>query len=56
MRIREYTSADLDALRHLHAAQGFGYPFPDIDSPLFLSKLVLEEDGDDPAVETDAGP
>jgi hypothetical protein len=44
MRIREYTSADLDALKRLHAAQGFGYPFPDLDSPLFLTKLVLEED------------
>ena len=44
MRIREYTAADLDALRRMHAAQGFGYPFPDLDSPMFVSKLVLEED------------
>jgi hypothetical protein len=44
MRIREYTSADLDALKRLHAAQGFGYPFPDLDSPLLITKLVLEED------------
>ena len=42
--IRPYTSSDLDALRLMHAAQGFGYPLPDLDSPLFLSKLVLEED------------
>jgi hypothetical protein len=47
MRIREYTSADFDALRRMHAAQGFGYPFPDLDSPLFLSKLVLEDEVDD---------
>jgi hypothetical protein len=47
MRIREYTAADLDALRRLHAAQGFGYPFPDLESPLFISKLVLEDDLDD---------
>jgi hypothetical protein len=47
MRIRQYTPADLDALRRLHAAQGFGYPFPDLESPLFVSKLVLEEDGDE---------
>lgn len=46
MCIREYTPADLDALRKLHAAQGFGYPFPDVDSPLFVTKLVLE-DGED---------
>jgi hypothetical protein len=44
MRIREYTPEDLDALRRLHAAQGFGYPFPDLESPLFVSKLVLEDD------------
>ena len=31
----------------MHAAQGFGYPLPDLDSPLFISKLVLEEDNDD---------
>lgn len=31
----------------MHAAQGFGYPLPDLDGPLFLSKLVLEEDGED---------
>ena len=46
MRIRPYTNSDLDTLRRMHAAQGFGYPLPDLDSPLFLSKLVLEE-GDD---------
>jgi hypothetical protein len=44
MRIREYTSADLVELRRLHAAQGFGYPLPDLDSPMFVSKLVLEEE------------
>ena len=47
MRIREYTPSDLDALRRMHAAQGFGYPLPDLESPLFLSKLVLEDDGRD---------
>ena len=44
MRIREYTSADFEELRRLHAAQGFGYPLPDLDSPMFVSKLVLEDD------------
>jgi hypothetical protein len=51
MRIREYTPNDLDALRRMHAAQGFGYPFPDLESPLFVSKLVLEEEVDDPGCE-----
>ncbi len=31
----------------MHATQGFGYPLPDLESPLFLSKLVLEDDGED---------
>jgi hypothetical protein len=44
LRIREYMPSDLDALRRMHAAQGFGYPLPDLESPLFLSKLVLEDD------------
>ena len=47
VRIREYTPSDLDALRRMHATQGFGYPLPDLESPLFLSKLVLEDDGED---------
>jgi hypothetical protein len=47
MRIREYTTVDLDALRHMHTAQGFGYPLPNLDSPMFVSKLVLEEDDDE---------
>jgi hypothetical protein len=44
MRIRHYVPTDLDALRQLHAAHGFGYPLPNLDSPLFVTKLVLEED------------
>jgi hypothetical protein len=47
MRIREYTPNDFEALRRLHAAQGFGYPFPDLDSPLFITKLIMEDEGDD---------
>jgi hypothetical protein len=47
MRIREYTPNDFDALRRMHAAQNFGYPLPDLDSSLFLTKLVLEDEYDD---------
>ena len=43
MVIREYTDADLDALRRMHAQQGFGYAFPDLADPLFVSKLVVED-------------
>jgi len=49
MRIREYTPHDFDALRRMHAAQGFGYPFPDLESPLFVTKLVLEDEVEDAA-------
>jgi hypothetical protein len=55
MRIREYTLADFDALRRMHAMQGFGYPFPDLESPLFVSKLVLEDDVEDAPGENDDG-
>jgi hypothetical protein len=43
--IREYTPADLDALRRIHSRQGFDYAFPDIADPIFVSKLVVEDDG-----------
>ncbi|HUL32795.1 MAG TPA: hypothetical protein VL128_02835 [Candidatus Eisenbacteria bacterium] len=41
MKIREYEERDLEELRAIHARQGFGYPFPDLGNPLFLTKLVL---------------
>lgn len=44
MLIRPYTESDLDALRAMHSAQGFDYKFPDLRNPLFLSKLILEDD------------
>ena len=44
MLIREYTKRDLDALRAIHAAQGFDYALPDLSNPLFVSKLVLAEE------------
>ena len=46
MRIREYTAKDLDALRHIHATQGFDYALPDLGNPLFVTKLVLARDSE----------
>ena len=43
MTIREFTEADLDALRRMHAQQGFDYEFPNLADPLLLSKLVVED-------------
>ncbi len=45
MRIREFHEADIDALTAMHAQQGFAYAFPDLANPLFVSKLVLEDEG-----------
>jgi hypothetical protein len=50
MLIREYTPADLDALRRMHASQGFDYAFPDLSDPIFISKLVLEDDSGRPVM------
>src|SRR6266852_8456780 len=44
MQVREYQEKDLDALRAIHAAQGFAYTLPDLSNPLFLTKLVLTQD------------
>ena len=45
MQVREYHESDLDALRAIHAAQGFDYALPDLRNPLFVSKLVLTRQG-----------
>ncbi len=50
MLIREYTPADLDALRRMHASQGFDYAFPDLSDPIFISKLILEDDSGRPVM------
>ena len=44
MRIREYTKADLEPLQRMHSRQGFDYAFPDLRDPIFVSKMVLEDD------------
>jgi hypothetical protein len=44
MLVREYKESDLDALRRMHAQQGVDYAFPDLANPLFVSKLVVEDD------------
>jgi hypothetical protein len=43
MQVRPYTPADLDALRRIHARQGFDYAFPDLADPIFISKLVIDD-------------
>src|SRR5579871_4476975 len=45
MIVREYTDADYQALRAMHAAQGFDYELPDPAHPLFVVRAVLEDEG-----------
>ena len=45
MIVREYTDADHDAVRAMHAAQGFAYELPDPAHPLFLVRAVVEDEG-----------
>jgi hypothetical protein len=54
MRIREYSEGDLEALRAIHAAQGFDYKLPDLGNPLFVTKLVLTEENGVPGGATTA--
>ena len=35
---------DLQALQRMHGKQGFDYGFPNISDPLFVSKLVVEDE------------
>jgi hypothetical protein len=51
MIVREFHESDLAALRALHSAQGFDYAFPDLRNPLFLTKLVLTDAGDQGRIE-----
>jgi hypothetical protein len=45
MIVREYSESDADALRTMHAAQGFAYELPDPADPLFLVRAVVEDEG-----------
>ena len=56
MRIRDYHENDLESLRAIHAAQGFAYALPDLNNPLFLTKLILTDDrsANDVSAETNA--
>jgi hypothetical protein len=43
MLVREYRESDLEQLRAIHAAQGFDYALPDLNNPLFVTKLMLTD-------------
>lgn len=56
MLVREYEESDLDAVRAIHAAQGFHYAFPDLRNPLFVTKLVLSDVNVPPGFRDVCGP
>jgi hypothetical protein len=43
--IRDYTPNDFEAVKAIHESTQIDYKFPDINSPLFLVKRVVEKDG-----------
>lgn len=43
--IREWEPSDNTALAGIHGDSGLDYKFPDLGSPLFLVKKVVEKDG-----------
>jgi hypothetical protein len=48
--IREYDERDLAMLRRMHSDSGFGYAFPNLQDPLFISKLILTGAGGQPVM------
>ena len=55
MLVRPYTDTDFAALRAMHSAQHFGYPLPDPSDPLFLVRMLVEDD-EGRAPRSDRGP
>ncbi len=48
MLVRPYEETDLTGLKRIHAAQNFPYAFPDLENPLFFTKILLTDgEGDD---------
>jgi len=43
--IREYRPEDLKQLQQIHREQNLGYTLPNIEDPIFLSKIVEEDNG-----------
>ena len=43
--IRDYEPKDFEAVKSLHEATGIDYKMPDVGSPIFLVKKVIEIDG-----------
>lgn len=44
MRTRDAETADRETIRQIHAQNGIDYSLPDLDSPLFCVRKVVEDD------------
>jgi hypothetical protein len=44
VKIRFYGCSDLEEITRLHAAQGLAYTLPDLETPEFIVRAVLERD------------
>ncbi|HXN54004.1 MAG TPA: hypothetical protein VN943_18885 [Candidatus Acidoferrum sp.] len=56
MLVRDYQESDLAQLRAIHMSQGFDYALPDLNNPLFVTKLVLTQRDASPVVAQHAAP
>ena len=45
MPVREYRASDLEEIKHIHEDSGIDYQLPDLSSPLFIVRKVVEADG-----------
>ena len=43
MLVREYKAEDLEELQRIHTGQNFPYAFPDLQNPLFVTRIVLTD-------------
>jgi hypothetical protein len=44
--VRDFTLADLPRVKELHERMGLDYRLPDLESPLFIIRKVVEVDGE----------
>ena len=50
MTVRNLIASDIPALRESHARSGFDYVFPDLESPLMASVMVVAGDDNEPLI------
>jgi len=46
VHVRDFASSDIEKAKEIHEANHFNFKFPDLFSPLFIIKKVVEVDGE----------